>query len=410
MGKTGASKPRLPTNILACLSEDNIADILLRLPAKSVLRCRLVCKAWRSITTDPNFLSQHARLRPADVVLYTYQYLDTPYYTDWDDEPHFTDIGLDVVPVSSDEAAGRRHIMRYPKMRDWFLLASSDGVLLFKKHEEVFVLCNPTTRLWAELPRLPRADKNSRSLSDREYAFYLDTASGEYKLLCRGNLTTTGTWCILSTGASEPRQLDMHAAEAAGITELVPSLRKAAAIHVNLHGRLHWPPHQGSVTGQTEMVVFDMSLETLHLMAAPPRTTDKMTKLFDMDGMLVAADFGKPKHIDLWYLEDYDARRWQLRHRVATPCELGYAMPHIVPRTLVSVAAAGDREGNIMLGNGGGLVVYNTTNKTVKNIESVATSRNSVVVSRHVFKESLVQGPGFVAAAQFSVDLSLVHF
>lgn len=406
MGKMGASKPKF-TGVLACLSEDNITDILLRLPAKSVLRCRGVCRAWRDITTDPSFIAEHARLRPADVVLYTYTYLPTPQrHSDWED--HLTDIGLDVVPVSFDEAS-RRHIMRYPKVRDWFFLASSDGVLLFKKHDELFILCNPTTRQWAEFPRLPRVNKNRRITTDREFAFYLDTPSGEYRLLCRRNLTTNGTWCILSIGATEPRQLDMHAAEVAGITQLVPCLQAAVAIHVALHGRLHWPPHQASVSGQTEMVVFDMSLETFHLMAGPATSTGKMMKLFNMDEKLVGADFGKLNHIDLWFLEDYDTRRWELQHRVATPWGSGYGIPE-VPQRLLSVTAASDKEGNIILGNNNGLVVYNTAWRTVKNIESAAISENNVLVSRHVFKESLVQRPGFVRAAQSSLDLSLVHF
>ena len=54
------------------LSNANITDILLRLPAKSVLCAGAVCKAWRRITTNTSFLTEHARLQPADVVLYTY--------------------------------------------------------------------------------------------------------------------------------------------------------------------------------------------------------------------------------------------------------------------------------------------------------------------------------------------------
>ncbi|CAN6206402.1 unnamed protein product [Urochloa humidicola] len=208
----------------------------------------------------------------------------------------------------------------------------------------------------------------------------------------------------------------MHAAEAAGITELVPCLRTTKAAHVALHGHLHWPPQQTAAGGggQTEMVVFDMSREAFHLMAGPPPTITGMfmMKLFDMDGLLVAADFGKAEHVDLWFLEDYYAnnKRWELRHRVATPWGSGYGRP-LEPIGLLSVATAADRDdGNIMLGNDKGLVVYSVRTRKVKPVDSVATSRNEVVVSRHVFKESLVQQPGFVAAAQSSIDLSLVHF
>ncbi|CAL5085317.1 unnamed protein product [Urochloa decumbens] len=409
-----AKKPHL-TGALARLTEDTVTDILLRLPAKSVLRCGAVCRALHGITTDPGFHAAHARLQPAGVVLYTYLYLAPPPSVTiqlWED--HTIDTALDVVPVSSSES-GRRRLVRYPKMPDWLLLASSDSVLLFKKTQEFFVLFNPTTRQWAELPRLPHHQEERFNRSDREFAFYLDVPSGEFRLLCRRNFTGSATkWCILSTGsAAEPRDVDMRAAEAAGITELVPCLRTSKGPHVPLHGRLHWPPHQqAAVTGQTEMVVFDMSSEMFHLMAGPPTTTGMLTKLFDMDGLLVTADFGKVKHVDLWFLEDYDTKRWELRHRVASPWGSGDGIP-VDPSQLLSVAAAGDREGNIMLGNTKGLVVYNVRTKTVKAVDSVATSDNDdddVLLSRHVFKESLVQHPGFVAAAQSSIDLSLVHF
>ncbi|CAN6226479.1 unnamed protein product [Urochloa humidicola] len=74
-----------------------------------------------------------------------------------------------------------------------------------------------------------------------------------------------------------------------------------------------------------------------------------------------------------------------------------------------AIVCGRDREGNIMLGNNKGLAVYNVRTRKVKTVDSVVTSRKEVVVSRHVFKESLVQQPGFVAAAQSSIDLSLVH-
>jgi hypothetical protein len=428
--EAGAKKPQL-TGPLSRLSEDNITDILARLPAKSVLRCGAVCRMLRGITTDPGFLAAHARLRPTDVVMYTKEYWPAPSQTPmmlyWDEDDRFVDVELHAVPVASsagsDEAGAgrRRHFIRYPD--DWHLLASSDGVLLFKKGEGFYVLCNPTTRQWAQLPHLPRAEQDSRIHTDREFAFYLDTPSGEFRLLCRRSLTTNGTWCILSTGgggAAEPRQVDMAAAESSGIAQLVPSLHTMAKTHVAHRGRLHWPPHQVcAVTGRTEMVVFDMSLERFHLMAGPSTTTGRFTKLFTsgMDELLGAADFGKSaSHVDLWFHGDHDTNRrcWELRHRVATPwaASPGRDGRPLIPCQLKSVAAAGDGEGNVMLGNHKGLVVYNVRRRrTVRTVDCSAVAKPDALMTRLVFKESLVQQPGFVSAAhQSSLDLSMVKF
>ncbi|XP_025825341.1 uncharacterized protein LOC112900747 [Panicum hallii] len=97
----------------ADLPEDVHAEILVRLPAESVLRFRSVCKAWHRITSDPRFLTAHARRRPAQVVLY--RYLES---TGCKNRPlgYAVDIALDVLPVSGEEEAGRRRrLIGYPR-------------------------------------------------------------------------------------------------------------------------------------------------------------------------------------------------------------------------------------------------------------------------------------------------------
>ncbi|TVT97993.1 hypothetical protein EJB05_56708, partial [Eragrostis curvula] len=155
------------------LAEDDITEILLRLPAKSVIRFRAVCTAWRRITTDPHFLAAHARLRPAEVLLYTYL------------KPRgirlagssVVNIALDTLPISSDDASRRRRLIRYrqPVARgSGFLLSSCNGVLLFKDDKYSYILCNPATRQWAELPCLSHGNQTA---CFREYAFYFHQPS-----------------------------------------------------------------------------------------------------------------------------------------------------------------------------------------------------------------------------------------
>jgi hypothetical protein len=52
---------------LANLPGDVLMAILVRLPARSIARCREVCKAWRSVVSHPSFDIAHAE-RPAAVV------------------------------------------------------------------------------------------------------------------------------------------------------------------------------------------------------------------------------------------------------------------------------------------------------------------------------------------------------
>nr|TKW25601.1 hypothetical protein SEVIR_3G129700v2 [Setaria viridis] len=50
------------------LCDDALVGILVRLPSKSVLRCRAVCRSWRRITTDRSFLADHAARRPLGMI------------------------------------------------------------------------------------------------------------------------------------------------------------------------------------------------------------------------------------------------------------------------------------------------------------------------------------------------------
>jgi len=44
------------------LPAELITEILLRLPVKSVLHCKSVCKSWLSLISDPHFASSHFQL------------------------------------------------------------------------------------------------------------------------------------------------------------------------------------------------------------------------------------------------------------------------------------------------------------------------------------------------------------
>ncbi|CAL5061143.1 unnamed protein product [Urochloa decumbens] len=388
------------------LPPDSITDIFLRLPAKSILRCRAVSKEWRSFTTNPSFVAAHARLQPAQVVLY--KYLDTGPY----------EVALDVVPFSDDgdNADAQRRLIRYPRTRSMLLLASCNGVLLFSKPDNGnFLLCNPATWQWAELPRLPEALRVA-GVGEYQYAFYFHEPSNEFRILLRRGHSwpRASSWHILSTGAAEPRRVAAMLPPGASIT----SNSLMTALPVALNGRLHWPPRvvaataagaSTTMTVTTEMVVFDTVAETFGRMAGPPTVTAELVKLFDIEGRLVAADFGEEEHVDLWFLEDYGAGRWERRHRVATAWAPRWLAgvergPPREAADLVCVAAAGDGEGNVMLGSHIWLAVYNLRTRTTRTVASVGPGRN-MLVSRHVFSESLVRHPAF--AARSAADLGV---
>ncbi|TVT98599.1 hypothetical protein EJB05_56096, partial [Eragrostis curvula] len=371
---------------------------------------------WCRITTDPAFLAAHARRRPLEVLLRT---AVTVRPRDYPDDCSRDDV-VDTIPVSADQA-GRRRLIEYPytirgtscKSLDglyYSLVASScHGVLLLRISRarggtDTFHICkcNPVTRQWTELPRLPELNRSVVFAC----GFYYHQPSGDFRLLCRCNIWTTMEHIhyVLSTGATEPRVVSM-----AGVDEAAAAVMRGVRISykyypVALHGRLHWLSFNSNML---RLVAFDTTLETFHLMTPPPcniqvRATlfenSKRTKLFAMDGLLAVAEFGDMR-IGLWFLQEYGSanERWECRHQLANPPMLEQ-QPRVAhgttcQNTLRVYVADTDDEGDIILGTIQGIVAYKMKTKMWRVVES--TNMNGRLC--HIFRESLVQHQCFEA-------------
>ncbi|XP_010229572.1 uncharacterized protein LOC104582016 [Brachypodium distachyon] len=156
------------------LDEGVVGEILLRLPAASLLRCRAVCTAWRRLADSPEFLAAHARHRPVEILLYKRfevgpDGVRRQALYGRGDEVHLD--ALAVVPGSGSHR--RRRLARYPvvdKNPEYLsrpycsLVASCDGLLLLGRGAgsglrpyDPYLVCNPATRQWTQLPRLTAA-------------------------------------------------------------------------------------------------------------------------------------------------------------------------------------------------------------------------------------------------------------
>ncbi|CAD6343335.1 unnamed protein product [Miscanthus lutarioriparius] len=309
------------------LSDDNLTDILVRLDAVSVLRCRAVCKRWRRVATDLSFLAAHAASRPPEMIVETeYGFIRSTVPLSPTDMP----------TIAGDDDGHHRYLFEprplaadgNGKSADFELYASLDGLLVLKQWRYdpqnlstfTYVICNPVRRQWANLPvPVPR-----RGATDVvTCGFYFHASSGEYRLLLhcvvlrdrRGH--GERYCCVVSVGRALPRRLP-HAP---------PSDDKRIPYYenpVSYRGTLHWlSGHpQGSSTGK--MLAFDTASETFRLMPRPPavpeptttETDAAMSDLLELDGELSVATIYGAKTLDIWALQDYEAEKWTLRHRL----------------------------------------------------------------------------------------------
>ncbi|CAM0907324.1 unnamed protein product [Alopecurus aequalis] len=368
------------------LDDGLAAEILVRLPAKSVLRFRAVCKEWLRITSHPAFIAEHARRRPLEVLLYTRTTVGPNAVAH---------LELDALSVDTHRLAPRRTLARFPdpenaEPRNEFrpycrLLGSCDGLLLLgigraDDGAKQYLICNPATRQWSDLPRLTNPD--GRAVHQQELGFYFHEPTGEYRLLSYVYVSRQAPYyCVFSTGAEEPRRLGEQA------TTVVMEGFYGLMAHAILHGHMHWLNHMAGLTGQ--MLAFDTVAETFRWMPPPPVTRKAKTSLLVADGSLVASEIllGQPL-VDLWVLEGYGgtAERWERRHRVRVEV---LCPTH---RGKLQLAASGDG-GDVVLGTRGGVVAYNMRSGTVRKVVGIDTSRGgeAVLPLRSVFRESLVR-------------------
>ena len=127
------------------LVDDVLAEILLRLPPKSVLRCHAVSKRWRRIATCRTFVAAYSRHQRLELLVYP-----DGYHLDRNAKNILA--GLD--PLNSDYS-GCRRFLRFDDGRSLRLADSRDGLLLLAANDNgTFLICNPATRQSTVLPSL----------------------------------------------------------------------------------------------------------------------------------------------------------------------------------------------------------------------------------------------------------------
>ncbi|CAK9146124.1 unnamed protein product [Ilex paraguariensis] len=137
---------------LTCFGENDVmVEILTRLPIKSILKAKCVCKSWYRLLSDPIFISDYSRQNPHLRV--SGFYLQKFLFLELFSELRFIvfDGQIDIAPepslsfIEDEEGVCIRH--------------SCNGLLIccsFRCHEEdrIYYICMPTTKQYFSLPRL----------------------------------------------------------------------------------------------------------------------------------------------------------------------------------------------------------------------------------------------------------------
>ncbi|KAF2293402.1 hypothetical protein GH714_001303 [Hevea brasiliensis] len=163
------------------LPQELLAEILSRLPVKSILICRCVSKTWYSLITDPSFIAHHLKktaARNSGLLFFGYvtEELDFPF------KPYARYL------LYPDESFPANHVeeldcpLKGLKVL-YKIVGSCNGVfcLSYGRYNRV-VLWNPSVRKIVKIP-WPNVTLNSHGLHKDSLGFGFDSSADDYKLV-----------------------------------------------------------------------------------------------------------------------------------------------------------------------------------------------------------------------------------
>ncbi|KAM3223924.1 hypothetical protein ACQJBY_057366 [Aegilops geniculata] len=261
-------------------------EILVRLPPKSLLRCRAVCHAWRGATSDRDFLVAHHSRQPSFPLLYAEI-----------DDPSSIDI---IIPFPCDHRADDKlqSVARLHGAHDFSPEASCDGLLVFTTcGGERLSICNPATRQYARLNQLD---------GFTVLGMYPHSPTSEYRLLlcvCPETDAQSG-FCVFTLGSDQqPRHI--------GACSYAKQMWCSRP--VLFRGSLHW--HKERL-----IMVFDTTTELFRQMRSPIVPGHTKADLFEMGDLLGMYSLNDQETIvHVWVMQDYEGQVWASKARVELP-------------------------------------------------------------------------------------------
>ncbi|CAL4904878.1 unnamed protein product [Urochloa decumbens] len=286
------------------LPADVLYDILLRLPANHLCRLRLVCRSWRSLTSDPFFAKDHSRRRPHVIALRQQR----------QDELHVIDL-RDRIIVKTIQIAqpGARLLaeldlvcVEYPHFLAW------GGACVLNLQQ------GTGSAAIADITADHQVLRCSSSLMAPSYILGHVPSTGEYKMFCLYDVlagyqapNSKEQIChVMTLGSSTGRR--WREAQDAPVL-LAKSMAVVSGVVYFLVD--HYQYCSDSVAS------FDLATEewrsTILQGPVQPSTKDGMFRLVELADCLVMVHCNiKDSIMDLWYIEDTSKSLWTKRFSI----------------------------------------------------------------------------------------------
>ncbi|KAL3623303.1 hypothetical protein CASFOL_032119 [Castilleja foliolosa] len=332
--------PFIPAVDSATLPLDICREILILLPAKSLIRLRAVCKDWRSVIDDPFFVKAHTDKQLSSKTIIIRNSTGPPFHPLYSfdlDDLNFAN-GLQEIAVAPLDYTPSGLTL----LQGALPVSMCNGLILVGgKSWEIW---NPLTHERLKLPR----GKCNRNPRKEAFGLGYGYTSDDFKVVVihnhrlnrRGHgrenfACQTHVYSLISDSWRNVGSCPYYDYEWSGWGPRGPG--------VFLHGALHWTRFLHPY-GMDMIIAFDLGSEKYRQLPAPPlrrertRLNVQNRYLHVLDGCLVVSDFCKSnfledelEHYDLWVMKDYGVedswiKLFSLEDEECTSYGIGYKL------------------------------------------------------------------------------------
>ncbi|CAN6171274.1 unnamed protein product [Urochloa humidicola] len=323
--RSRASVRRLPLDMLE--------KILLLLPAKDLCRFRTVCRPWRALLSDPQFIAGHAACHPEPLIVAAHR-------TNGLAAGHLLDIrdlsGRVIKKVA-------KPVSLCANIMEWMRTAQLDVVCVLMRDTRSVLLLNPATG--AVVSSLPQGFAEEHLLPARKITVYRH-------IVAVGKVASTGEYKVLRVlqGYLE-REMLCEVLTLDGSSHARFRGKKTSPEHVHVH---HWNRvtinaivyflshkvvmDQGE--GRLCIASFDLETEEWRAILRGPLTLNALEipitglSLASLnDSLVVIRYIQESSSMDLWFLMDFEKGLWAKQHSI--PLKSGIRYYEIPARPLV---------------------------------------------------------------------------
>ncbi|KAF5741387.1 F-box protein [Tripterygium wilfordii] len=278
---------------LSLLPDVIVMDILSRLPLKTIIQSRCVCKTWQSLLSDSYFASLlQQKARPTLVLQSEPKQGPSNFYmVELESGIH------GVLKFNTKNNIPTRHVE---------LLGSCNGLLCLFALNSIrsYYLCNPITGQFVNTPSNSKKQKRVGKLVATVHGFGFSPESNQYMVLRitnkkynhpNVNLRTEGE--VYTFGTDNWRSIGE-----------VPFPVHHKFFSIQLNGALHWIAERDANGGSDIICSLNIDTKKISTIATPPDEFDRVDSeivLGVLEGCLYICDSMSFYNLEIWLLKNY---------------------------------------------------------------------------------------------------------